>query len=1311
MFEIRAGTTERISEADSGGAADAGSHRSSISHDGRYVAFESYASDLISEGDTNGAQDIYVYDRAKGEMSLASISSTGERANGDSFFPALSGDGHIVAFSSDASNLVADDTNNVKDIFARELGVGPPPVPVGQTFGYPGRSEHGANPTATSSDPVNTATGSFITDATDFELPGIGLPFSFTRTYNSADDTAGPLGVGWTHSYAASLTMESGGYVRFRAGDGQQLRFEERLDGGFDAPAGGRSSLRKLSDGYELVQRDQVRYRFDDDGRLATIEDRNGNRLSLGYDADGHLASMTDTVGRVISFTHDSASGLLQSVQLPDGRTVTYEFDGNHLVGVSGATQGGSTSYQYDAAGFLSQITDANGNAQVQNTYGTNGRVTEQLDALGNKTVLDWDAATQTSIVTDARGNRWTDVYDDNVLLRRKDPLGHTTGYEYGADLNLNTTTDPRGNTISMTYDDHGNLLTRTAPAPLSYEERFAYTDENGLAAYTDGRGNTTTYEYDSGGNLIKLTRPGDVVTEFDRDPDTGLLTSLTDPRGKTTTFAYDSHGNLIEQASPLGNTVTMTYDGAGRLESRVDPRGNVDDADPEQFRWTFTYDDADRLTSQTDPLGHTTSWGYDSVGNLIEILDPKGRQTTYRHNATNELVAVVAPDGSETQYAYDAVGNLCQRTDTEGQVTGYGYDAANQPAEIITAAANSDPSSCAFSATDSSQVWTYTYDAAGNRIEDVTPIGNATEDPDDGTITYAHDELDRLTGISYSDETPSVAFAYDANGNRVAMTDGAGAKTYRYDSLDRLVEVERGSVSFRYTYDDASNLTKRTYPDGTEVMLSYDDDGRLALVATGTDVTSYSYDPAGHRVEKLLPNGYRDTRSYDAAGRLTEVRHWALLDGEPFVLSRRTYALDATGNPVEVRDETGGTTLHAYGAQDRLTETCFDGSTCSDFLRYTYDGVGNRLSEDRPTQTTSYTYNALHQLTEADIADAGSTTYEYDPNGNQVRAGAMESTYDLANRLTSVTTGTETHTYAYDGDGKRLGASSADSSEGVEYLWDPNMPLPVVALERDADGEATRRHISDDQQPLSFSEGDGLLESFYHHLDAVGSVVEVTDTVGVPQWSYEYEPFGTLRTTERLSDLAPENERLFTGEFLDEPSGLYHLRARDYDPQQGRFVQKDPLALPITDSYVAAYVYADDRPTVLTDPSGECIFGTNPDGSCRGSSLLPAAKTGLKIVAVGGGVVAVVASGGTVAAAAGGASFLASAGVAAIDCNQAGIRSRECASSSAGAALGGATLGAGRLFKELGRGTATVGTAGSALGLLPWTGENKRVK
>ena len=113
------GRTERVSVSSSGAQGNGHSFSPSISADGRFVAFESEANTLV-DGDTNNRKDIFVHDRDTGRTERVSVSSSGAQANGSSFSPSISADGRFVAFYSQAVNLVVGDTNNRTDIFVHD---------------------------------------------------------------------------------------------------------------------------------------------------------------------------------------------------------------------------------------------------------------------------------------------------------------------------------------------------------------------------------------------------------------------------------------------------------------------------------------------------------------------------------------------------------------------------------------------------------------------------------------------------------------------------------------------------------------------------------------------------------------------------------------------------------------------------------------------------------------------------------------------------------------------------------------------------------------------------------------------------------------------------------------------------------------------------------------------------------------------------------------------------------------------------------------------------------------------------------------
>jgi Tol biopolymer transport system component len=115
--------TTRVSVASNGSQSNGDSFQPRVSPDGRFVAFTSQASNLVA-GDTNGWPDVFIHDRETGQTVRASISSDGTQGDQASSFATPSADGRYVAFLSSASNLVPDDTNGVDDVFVRDLQTG-----------------------------------------------------------------------------------------------------------------------------------------------------------------------------------------------------------------------------------------------------------------------------------------------------------------------------------------------------------------------------------------------------------------------------------------------------------------------------------------------------------------------------------------------------------------------------------------------------------------------------------------------------------------------------------------------------------------------------------------------------------------------------------------------------------------------------------------------------------------------------------------------------------------------------------------------------------------------------------------------------------------------------------------------------------------------------------------------------------------------------------------------------------------------------------------------------------------------------------
>lgn len=174
-------STIRVSVGSGGAQADGPSSRPAISADGRFVAFVSEATNLVS-GDTNGKADAFVRDTQAGTTTRVSVGAGGAQADAETRDgPAISADGRYVAFVSQASNLVAGDTNDAADAFVRDTQAG---TTVRASLGP--SNEQGATEAQGETYPGIAISGdgryvAFVSDATNLVNPA--PPGLFTNVY------------------------------------------------------------------------------------------------------------------------------------------------------------------------------------------------------------------------------------------------------------------------------------------------------------------------------------------------------------------------------------------------------------------------------------------------------------------------------------------------------------------------------------------------------------------------------------------------------------------------------------------------------------------------------------------------------------------------------------------------------------------------------------------------------------------------------------------------------------------------------------------------------------------------------------------------------------------------------------------------------------------------------------------------------------------------------------------------------------------------------------------------------------------------
>jgi RHS repeat-associated protein len=988
---------------------------------------------------------------------------------------------------------------------------------------------------------------------------------------------------------------------------------------------------------------------YDDQGNLIEKILPSGAKTTYTYDALGNELSETDPLGNTTTNVYDEAGRLIKTID-PLGNTSTTTYDEAGRTLSSTDANGNTTSYVYDENGRQVKVTNPEGSS-TETAYDALGSVISTTDPLGKVTRFEYDAdgrqiatispdGERTETKYDADGNpiSSTDALEKSSqskydalgrVIESTDPLGRTTQTRYDAAGNVIETIDPLGNVTTQKYDADGRVVETIDP--LGHSMKSSYDAAGQVVSETDANGGVTLHSYDADGNEISTTDPSGGVTTSSYDAD-GRLISSTDPLGRTSTYTYDANGSQISATNPLGATTIDTYDSNGNQIAEIDPLGNVsntvydslnrpiEEIDPLGRKTKTAYDLSGNVASTTDPLGNTTTYSYDAEGRLVMTTDPlgnstvstydkagqlvsktdaNGHTTTYAYDAVGEKTSVTAPDGSVTSFAYDENGNLVERTDANGHATTYAYDA------VGNRTSKTDPLG---------RTWHYSYDGNGNLTETKTPSG--------GTISQSYDLSNRLLSKVYSDETPSVSFSYDEAGQKVSATDGTGTTYYSYDAAGELLSASGPSGMFSYTYDATGNLTSRTYPTGLRTSYSYDAASEMTSASVKGEKTLYAYDANGKLTSTLHPNGILDTRSYDEAGRIAEI---AGVDERGKPLYSRSYTYDPAGNPVTLeasapRDHSPGwwgsiwrykgsnltkwQETYSYDSQDRLTEACMNES-CSRFFSYSYDPVGNRTELETRKSTTTYSYDEADELLSSsklkkDHHHPDVTDYAYDENGNQVKAGSTRYSYDLENDLIKVEGKHDrdrvSYTYAEDG----LMQTRSTRSETTTYAWDRSTEIPNLATETLGKG----RKVS----TTSYTYGQGLLDQIdgrdtrTFHLDAIGSVIELSNDRGKVEGSYRYTPFGQTYASDADGGDS-DNPIRFAGQYLDSETDLYDMRARQYDPETGRFLEEDPLAC--DEACSSTYVYAENNPILLIDPSGEGAMYAVDGGQFYGAGYL----------------------------------------------------------------------------------------------------------
>jgi RHS repeat-associated protein len=904
--------------------------------------------------------------------------------------------------------------------------------------------------------------------------------------------------------------------------------------------------------------------------KVTKVTDPFGRFATFDYDGSGRLTKITDVICLTSQFTYEDTSDFVNSLITPYGTTTFAKAEEGTTRSLETLGPDGS-KYRVE---FNQTINIPYGQSDPSETVPTGMLATNQY--LSYRNTFYWSkiaSATGYGDYGKAKVYHWQHTPDltsaSGILECVKEPLENRVWYNYpdqypysyyagssnkpthiGRVLDHGSTQlytyeyngfgkvtksiDPVGRTFSYVYAANGIDLLEVRQTRAGANELLWQATYNGQhlpLTIKDAAGQTTTYTYNDHGQLL----------------------TVTNAKNETTTYTYDRNGYLTNIDGPLpgkADSTAATYDGYGRIRSITDS---------DNYTVLLDYDALDRSTRFTFPDGTFEQYTYDRLS-LATLRDRSDRLTSYEYNNARQLTKKTDPLGRSVLYQWCKCGVMEALTDPLGRTTTWSHDIQGRTTHKAYA--------------DGSKV-IYQYEDTSSRLRQRI----------DATLQmtqYDYNLDNTLQGKRYSNTcnaTPSVTFSYDPAYERLSsMVDGNGTTLYSYFPITETPLLGAGQLASVdgplendttiYQYDSLRRPVSMAV-DNVNSSWGFDAAGRVTYAANALGSFLYTYDgPTNRALSMTYPNGQTTTLSY--GNNLSDHRLERITNSRAgSTLSEFTYAYDVPAARITTWSQQFDSQVPfiytiGYDAANQLTSAseAQNGSIVKTFS-YTYDLAGNRLSEQIDSSATQSGYNALNQLTTQVGQTEPLTTYEW----------------DAEERLTGVNVGNQRIEFSYDGFGHRTGIRSLiDGSEvsNRRFLWCGD----EICQERTSTGAVTKRFFTQGVK----TESGATPGIYYYTRDHLGSVRELTDTIGNTRASYSYDVFG--RATRASGDV--DTDFGFAGMHLSKESGLSLTKYRAYDPEVGRWISRDALEDGELYGNTNLYAYANNSPVNFVDPNGK---------------------------------------------------------------------------------------------------------------------------
>ncbi|MFO0691379.1 MAG: RHS repeat-associated core domain-containing protein [Myxococcota bacterium] len=661
-------------------------------------------------------------------------------------------------------------------------------------------------------------------------------------------------------AYKTTFTYDAAGHIKTVNGPRPE-NFTEHF---YDATTGYKTSTRRYLNGPSSSYLETVFSNFDSLGNPQTVTDPNLQATQFTYDTKSRIKTVTPPFSggsSTISFTYDVDGNLTRIDFPPDSFAQAYFL-----------------RLGYDTKNRLTFLADAAGNAIVYERTG--GRVTREALYSGFVSLASRGTLTGDSTFSyDAAGR----------MLKAFNPLfaGNTVFTQYGPDANGNPTsiTDENGKQDTRIYDalDRLKQVSQVRGA-TTYVTQFDYDLQGRMKRITDPATKATDYQHDDFGRLVKVTSPNTGVTLYTYDAAGNLVAKKENFTGssRTTGYSYDGLDRLTLVDFPTDADWVFPYDASTALNQM----GRLSSVSNGIVTTSREYTARGDLAREGTTIGGTTyfvTYGYDAGGNRTSVQAPSGVTAAYAYSGGRAKTLTVTAGFDQQVVRNIAFAPFGGRTRAEfppfNSGTGLNTVISTRSYNLRGQAATIQVTSPAGTVLD--QSFEYAYTAGGAGPVDAGPNLDRVIDNRDANESrfYFYDDLDRLWKSSSLAGAAIYTYTYDANGNRIGEIAPGLAQTTSYEAGTDLLAQSTGTVPRYYKHDVYGNRIWAG-PSAYAGLPSAVFNQRNQLVEARDPVTQaviglYTYDVFGRRVRKINAGG-TTLFFYGSTGGLIEERSLA---------------------------------------------------------------------------------------------------------------------------------------------------------------------------------------------------------------------------------------------------------------------------------------------------------------------------------------------------------------------------------------------------------------------------------------------------